>query len=149
MNRRIAIRSGLLAGLGTAAMAAPSEAAAAPLEMAGQDSDPRVAAALQEIESTLRRDAENRNAHWRVVRQVQEQQRTFLKASHRYPEFVEVGPRAWESLIEWHVREQQTLNVTRVADGRYVMSFMFSNVVLRPDLDDNYVSFGFDNERAR
>jgi hypothetical protein len=149
MNRRIAIRSGLLGGLGTAAMASPSEAAAAPPEVAGQDPDPRVAGALQEIVTTLRRDSENRTAHWRVVRQVQEQQRTFLKASHRYPEFVEVGPRAWESLVEWHVREQQTLNVTRVADGRYVMSFMFSNVVLRPDLDDNYVSFGFDNERNR
>ena len=144
MNRRIAIRSGLLAGLGSAALAQPSEAAAAAAE-----SDALVAAALRNIESTLQRQGENRNAHWHIVRRVQEQQRTFLKASHRYPEFIEVGPRAWEALIEWHVREQQALNVTRVADGRYVLSFMFTNVLLRPDLDDNYVSFGFDNERPR
>lgn len=144
MNRRIAIRSGLLAGLGSAALAAPSYAKAG-----GEDGDQQVAAALRQIESTLQRQGDNLNAHWRVVRQVQEQQRTFLKASHRYPEFIEVGPRAWEALIEWHVREQQALNVTRVADGRYVMSFMFTNVLLRPDLDDNYMSFGYDNDRAR
>ncbi len=108
-----------------------------------------MASALHDIDNTLQRQAENRNAHWRVVRQVQEQQRIFLKASHHYPEFIEVGVRVWEALVEWHVREQQTLNVTRVADGRYVMSFMFTTVLLRPDLDDNYVSTAYDNERTR
>ena len=146
MNRRVAIQSGLLGGLGSAAMAARSPAAAAGRD----DGDQQVASALREIESTLQRQAEeNRNAHWRVVRQVQDQQRTFLKAAHRYPEFIEVGPRVWDALIEWHVREQQTLNVTRVADGRYVMAFVFSTLLLRPDLDDNYVSTGYDNDRTR
>ena len=147
MNRRAAIQSGCMAGLGSTALAAPSAAAA----RGGEDADQRaVAAALRDIENTLQRQGEeNRNAHWRVVRLVQDQQRTFLKAAHRYPEFIEVGPRAWEALIEWHVREQQTLNVTRVADGRYVMSFMFTTVLLRPDLDDNYISTGYDNERTR
>ena len=146
MNRRLAIQSGLLAGLGSTALAVPSEAAAG-----GQEGDQQaVASALHDIDRTLQRQAEeNRNAHWRVVRQVQEQQRIFLKASHRYPEFIEVGVRVWEALVEWHVREQQTLNVTRVADGRYVMSFMFTSVLLRPDLDDNYVSTAYDNDRTR
>ena len=92
MNRRIAIQSGLLAGLGSRPLAAPSEAAAG-----AQESDRAVVQALHDIESTLQRQAEEyRNAHWRPVRRVQEQQRTFLKASHRYPEFIEVGARVWE-----------------------------------------------------
>ncbi len=142
MNRRVALRSSLLAGFGMTGVAATSEAAGG-----GGESDPEVVAALRNLNSTVQRQADAQNAHWRVVRQVQEQQRTFLKASHHYPEFVEVGPRAWEGLIEWHVREQVPLNVTRAADGRYTMAFMFSTVLLRPDLDDNYVGFGFDNER--
>ena len=146
MNRRVAIQSGLLGGLGSAALAAPSTAAAAGGDDAGQQ---MVAAALRDIDTTLQRQAENSDAHWRIVRQVREQQRTFLKASHRYPEFIEVGSRAWDALIEWHVREEQTLNVTRVADGRYVMSFMFTTLLLRPDLDDNYISIGYDNDRGR
>ena len=145
MNRRAAIHSGLLAGLGSMALAvAPSQAADA------QEGDQRaVAAALHDIDSTLQQQAESLNAHWQVVRRVQEQQRTFLKSSHHYPEFIEVGARVWEGLIEWHVREEQTLNVTRAADGRYVMSFMFTTLLLCPDLDDNYVSIGFDNGRVR
>ena len=143
MNRRLAIQSGLLVGLGSGALASPTPAAAA------QEDDQVVAAALRDIESTLQRQAESRESHWRAVRQVREQQRTFLKASHHYPEFIEVGSRVWDGLIEWHVRERQALNVTRAADGRYLMPFLFTTVLLRPDLDDNYVSFGFDNERAR
>ena len=143
MDRRAALRSGLL-GLGMTDVATGSMTASG---AAAAESDPQVVAALQSLQSTVQRQADAQNAHWRVVRQVQEQQRTFLKSSHHYPEFVEVGPRAWEGLIEWHVREQVQLNVTRAADGRYTMAFMFSTVLLRPDLDDNYVGFGFDNER--
>jgi len=29
------------------------------------------------------------------------------------------------------------------------MSFLFTTLLLRPDLDDNYVSIGYDNERGR
>jgi len=87
MNRRVAIQSGVLAGLGSTALAvAPSQAADA------QEGDQRaVAAALHDIDSTLQQQAENLNAHWQVVRRVQEQQRTFLKSSHHYPEFIEVA----------------------------------------------------------
>ena len=87
MNRRIALRSGLLFGLLMVGVAA-SEAAG----QSGTEFDPQVAAALRDLQNTVQRQTEAQNAHWRVVRQVQDQQRTFLKASHHYPEFVEVGP---------------------------------------------------------
>ena len=143
MNRRVALRSGLLAFLCLALVAATSQAG----QRSG-DGDAQIVAALQELQATIERQAQSaQDGHWRVVRVVQEQQRTFLKASHHYPEFVEVGVRAWEGLIEWHVREQFPLNVTRGADGRYRMTFMSSTLLLRPDLDDNYVGFPYDGER--
>ena len=142
MNRRIAIRSGLLAGLVAAALAGPFEA------IAGAQ-DAQVVQALKDVESVLRRQEDGRNAHWTQMRRVQEQQRTFLKSWHRYPQFIEIGARVWEGLIEWHVREEQMLNVTRTADGRYVMTFMFTTLLMRPDLEDNYIGPGFDSERAR
>jgi hypothetical protein len=144
MTRRFAFRSALLAGFVAAALVAPFEATAGE-----QGSDAQVVAALKDVESALRRQEEARNAHWGQVRRVQEQQRIFLKAWHRYPQFIEVGARVWEGLIEWHVREQQMLNVTRTADGRYVMTFMFTTLLMRPDLEDNYVGPGLDSERAQ
>src|SRR5687768_73473 len=139
MNRRIAIRSGLLAGLVAVALAGPYEATA-------RAQDAQVVQALKDVESALRRQDDARNAHWGQVRRVQEQQRIFLKSWHRYPQVIEIGLRVWEGLIEWHVREQQELDVTRAADGRYVMTFVFTTLIMRPDLEENYVGPGLDSD---
>jgi hypothetical protein len=37
--------------------------------------------------------------------------------------------------------------MTRLPDGRYAMSFMFTTLVLRPEVDANYVGPAFDNDR--
>lgn len=153
MNRRTAVRTGVLGGLGITAHAARAGAG----DQDGgardrnapdvQDAAERVARELAGIGDALQRQFEAESAHWRTPRLVIEQQRVFLKAAHRYPDFVEVGAAAWAALVEWHVRERQPLDVSRAADGRYTMAFNFSTLLLRPDLDDNYVSAGFDSPR--
>ena len=57
---------------------------------------------------------------------------------------MEVGSDVWESLYDWHVRHQQPMTAARTADGRYVMTVMFTTVILRPDQATNYVGYGFD-----
>lgn len=147
MNRRIAVRTGLLGGLGITALAAPARAGQQDATSRDRAADEQLARELADIGDTLRRQLEAETAYWRAPRQVMEQQRVFLRAAHHYPEFVEVGPAAWAALVEWHVRERQQLAVSRLVDGRYTMVFNFSTVLLRPDLDDNYVSFGYDGDR--
>jgi hypothetical protein len=147
MNRRLAVRTGLMGGLGVTAFAAGATAGEQDSSAQDRARDERLIRELAALGETLQRQFEADTAHWRVPRQVMEQQRVFLKAAHRYPEFVEVGPAVWAALVEWHVRERQPLDVSRAADGRYLMVFNFSTVVLRPDLDDNYVSPGYDGTR--
>jgi hypothetical protein len=55
----------------------------------------------------------------------------------------------WEALYDWHVRYQQPLNVQRTADGRYVMAFMFTTLILRPDQAPDYIGPPFDNSSDR
>jgi hypothetical protein len=148
MNRRVALRTGLLSGLGVTAAGAASSAGAQDGSQSDRAGYERLAREIAALGDTLQRQFEADTAHWRVPRQVMEQQRVFLKAAHRYPEVVEVGPAAWAALVEWHVRERQQLAVSRVADGRYTMAFNFSTILLRPDLDDNYVSPGYDGDRS-
>jgi hypothetical protein len=145
MNRRIALRTGLLSGLGVTAVAAG--ASAATQDASSQTGDERVAREVAALRDAMQRQFETEDAHWRVPRLVMEQQRVFLKAAQRYPEFVEVGAGAWAALVEWHVRERQRLEVARLADGRYTMAFNFSTLLLRPELDDHYVGIGYDGDR--
>ena len=122
MNRRIAVRSGLLAGLVAAALAGPFEATAGA-------QDAQVVQALKDVEGALRRLEADRNAHWGQVRRVQEQQRIFLKAWHRYPQVIEIGLRVWEGLIEWRqsaVNLHLALALARAASSTRP-TFMYSS----------------------
>jgi hypothetical protein len=76
--------------------------------------------------------------------EIRQQQRLFLKASQKFPEFIEIGINVWDRLYDWHVRHQQPLNIGRRDDGRYAMTFMFTTLVLRPEQTDNYVGFAYD-----
>lgn len=78
------------------------------------------------------------------LREIRQQQRMFLKASQKFPDFIEIGIDVWERVYDWHVRHQVAPNIVRRDDGRYTMTFMFTTLVLRPEQTDNYVGFAYD-----
>jgi hypothetical protein len=69
-------------------------------------------------------------------------QRQFLKQSGKFPEQIDVGMDTWDRVIDWHVATLQRLEVTRQADGRYAIRYLTTNIVLKPELPENYVSQG-------
>jgi hypothetical protein len=139
VERRNLMGGGLAAGF--AALVAGGEAEAA------AQSDGGGAAVASAVGSV--RDAINNlyNGSWGRINQVREQQRIWLRANHKYPDFIELGVNVWDGLYDWHVRYQQPINMTRTADGRYLMAFMFTTFILRPDQDPNYVGPPFDGDR--
>ena len=134
MERRDVVGSGLL-GL-TALFGTGSEAAAAQRT----DSE-EVARQIEELREALERRLDPTFTELREIRQ---QQRTFLKAGQKFPDFIEIGIDVWERVYDWHVRHQVAPNIVRRDDGRYTMAFMFTTLILRPELLDNYVGFGYD-----
>jgi hypothetical protein len=75
---------------------------------------------------------------------IRDQQRIFLRANQKFPDFIEVGVGVWESVVDWHIRHQQPLSVSRSAEGRYIMTVAFTTLILRPELSENYVGPGMD-----
>jgi hypothetical protein len=140
VERRNLIGGGFAAGM--AAMVAPGEAAAAQRD----GDDTTVARAVDGVRNAIDNLP---SAGWQRISQIREQQRMWLRANHKYPEFIEIGIGIWEALYDWHVRYQQPISMTRLADGRYVMSFMFTTFILRPDQDVNYVGPAFDGDVRR
>ena len=129
MDRRNLVRGGLVAGM--ASMVTTEEAVA-------QDSG--IINAIDQVRGLLERQLDAGPA----VGLVRAQQRQWLRTTQKFPDFIEIGMGIWESMIDWHVRFQQPLNVSRAADGRYVMAFFFTTLVLRSDVDPNYVGPAFD-----
>lgn len=120
-------------------------AALAPVQQARSSSqdnrdDLAVAKAINDLNTTVQRAVQTSPE----LARIREQQRVFLRANQKYPDFIEVGLGVWEAVVDWHVRHQQPLSVSRSAEGRYIMAVAFTTLILRPELSENYVGPGMD-----
>jgi hypothetical protein len=121
-------------------MATSAEAAPAPA-----DGDDETALAINRFREVYERQlAQVYDARWKGVTKVRQQQRTWLLATRKYPDFLEIGLDVWDNVYDWHVAYQQPLSVQRLADGRYGMAFMFTTLLLRSDLNPEFVGYPFD-----
>jgi len=137
VQRRDLVGGGLVAGL--ASMMAPATEADAAVD------DEQSTTAINRLRETFERQFDQvYSSRWRGVSRVREQQRTWLMSTRKYPDFIEIGIDVWDNIWDWHVVYQQPLSVTRVADGRYAMSFMFTTLLLRSDQKPDFVGYAFD-----
>ena len=136
VDRRSLLNGTLFSGL--AALAPAQQSRSSP-----QDSrdEAAVAKAIDDLNTTIQHTFEISPE----LARIRQQQRIFLKANQKFPDFIEVGVGVWESVVDWHIRHQQPLSVSRGAEGRYIMTVAFTTLILRPELSENYVGIGMDS----
>ena len=78
------------------------------------------------------------------VGQVKDRIELYLKSSGKFPEFCDIGTGVFYDVYDWHVKHQQQITVTRLADQRLMIQFMFTQLVLRWENDSNYIGAPFD-----
>lgn len=146
MERRSLVNGGLFTGLTALFVPSSAEAAAG----GGQEGDQRVANAVVDLRRTLEQQLQQQaTGPWSGVTAIRRQQHEWMKSQQKYPDFLEIGLGVWDSLHDWHVRHQHPMNVTRLADGRYAMAFMFTTLLLRPEMAPEWVGFPFDADSRR
>jgi hypothetical protein len=79
-----------------------------------------------------------------VYNQLRDRQRQFYRLNQRFPECIDVGIRAWESMQEWHIRHLRPLNINRGGDGRWQMDFIMTVLVLKHELPENEIGQPYD-----
>lgn len=137
VRRRELVSGGIVAGLATLTA---SRAEGAPAL-----DDEQAARAITRLGEIFERHFDQvYPGKWRGIARVRHQQRTWMMATRKYPDFLEIGLDVWDNVYDWHVAYQQPLNVTRLADGRYAMAFMFTTLLLRPEQAPDFVGYPFD-----
>jgi hypothetical protein len=140
--RRDLVGGGLVAGF--AALVAPEAEAATPPD------DEESAAAIPRLRVSFERQfVQTQRGRWRGVSRVRQRQRAWMRTSRKYPDFLEIGLDVWDNVYDWHVTFQQPVNMTRLADGRYAMAFLFTTLLLRPDQAVDFVGYPFDADTPR
>jgi hypothetical protein len=137
MERRHLVSGGLLAGL-AGAFGFPAEASATAQRR--DEPDERTAAAIDELRKVVERGQQVSPE----LARIREQQRIFMRANQKFPDYIEIGVGVWEGVYDWHVRHQRPVTITRTSDGRYAMPLTETLLLLRPDQAESFVGFGFD-----
>ena len=68
----------------------------------------------------------------------------FLKVNGKFPDYIEVGTGVFFDVYDWHVRHGQAITVSRLADSRTAIQFMFTQLILRYEQDPAFVGVPFD-----
>jgi hypothetical protein len=135
--RRRDVLTGVL-GAGTASHMATGSRGAG-----DTDDDAETNALLRDILQQMRGGCPSACSEVDLVRSAQ---RTFRRASGKYPDYVEVGIDIWDRVHDWMRQFNQPVDMSRTGDGRYALRFEFTMLLLRHDMPGNYIGTGFDNK---
>jgi hypothetical protein len=142
VRRREVMGGSLLAGL--AALMVPRGAGAMTVEQRDEN-DRAAAAAIDRLrEAVERQGGACELGQCGTIATIRNQQRVFMRANRKYPDYIDAGLEAWEDVYDWHVKNRQEVRASRLPDGRYGVQFMFTMVVLREDQTPGFVGWGYD-----
>ena len=79
-----------------------------------------------------------------TITPIRSKQIDYLKATNKFPDFIDVGVDVWMAVHDWQLRVQQPLVLGRDGNGRYTMTLEFTQLVLRPDTTPNFISPPYD-----
>ncbi|MDP2054928.1 MAG: hypothetical protein Q8L75_14930 [Acidobacteriota bacterium] len=142
ISRREVVTAGVLGTLATGAAPSPAEAVQdGPVIRAGLT---EIRREIEELSGHVQRGLLGSSLDHGRVGQVKGRLETFLKSSGKFPEFCDIGTSVFYDVYEWHVKHQQQINVTRMADQRLMIQFMFTQLILRWENESNYIGMPFD-----
>ncbi|HJU44455.1 MAG TPA: hypothetical protein VJ691_16630, partial [Vicinamibacterales bacterium] len=63
-----------------------------------------------------------------VISRIRDRYTIHMKAAGKFPEFMEIGLGVFYDVYDWHVRYNQQIQITRVAEQRFAIQFMFTQL---------------------
>lgn len=144
ISRREVVTAGVLGSLtGSAATADASQGG-------GQDDAQtravltRIQQELGQMQATLEAGLRGPSLNAGAIGRVRERLTLHLRAAGKFPDFMEVGTNIFYDVYDWHVRHAQQIQITRIADQRFAIQFMFTQLIVRWEQDANYLGTPFD-----
>jgi len=140
MNRRDMLAAGLLGGLAPTGEAAVQDQG----ELILRDGLRNLDTSLDEFKGSVEVGLRGNSMNYGGVATVKNELMRYLKTSGRFPEYLEIGVLIFFDIYDWHVRNQQQIQISRMADQRLTIQFMFTQLVLRWENAENYVGQAYE-----
>lgn len=140
MNRRDMLAAGLLGGFAPAGEGEAQDQTDVILKsgLGGIDNS------IDEFKSTVDSGLRGNSMNFGGVGLVKNELQRYLKQSGKFPEYIDIGVSIFFDVYDWHVRNQQQIQISRLADQRMSIQFMFTQLILRWENAENYISQAYD-----
>src|SRR5262245_60268367 len=137
ISRREVVTAGMLGTLGTAS---PSAIAEIQQDVqAIKEGFKTVEDALRSLRSATDEGLRGNSMNYGGVGSVSDKIKRFARLSGKFPDFCDIGLDIFYDVYDWHVRQQQQINIVRLSDQRIAIQFMFTQLILRWENEPNYV----------
>ena len=147
MNRRDMLAAGVLGTLGTAGSAERADAQPSPTnpgEAILRDGLNKLDTSVDDFRSAVDQGLRGNSMSFGGVAIVKNELQRYLKTSGKFPDYCDIGVAVFFDIYDWHIRHQQQIQITRMADQRMSIQFMFTQLMLRWENNENYVSQAYD-----
>ena len=64
---------------------------------------------------------------------------TWVRTTGKFPEFWDVGISVFLEIYDWHIRQKQEIKISRIAEQRMAIQWMYTQYVLRWENEPNYI----------
>jgi hypothetical protein len=142
ISRREVVTAGVL---GTLATAGPAEAAQAAQEVEVLRAGFKLLEdKFTELKASVDQGLRGNSMNFGNMSRVREVIEKYTKASGKFPEYCDIGLGVFYDVYDWHVRNQQQIQIARIADQRMVIQFMFTQLIVRWESESNFVGVPFE-----
>ena len=137
ISRREVMTAGMLGTLGTAS---PSAIAEIQQDVqAIKEGFKNVEDALKDLRAATDQGLRGNSMNYGHVGSVKDKIARFARLSGKFPDFCDIGIDVFYDVYDWHVRQQQQINIVRMSDQRIAIQFMFTQLLLRWEHEPNYI----------
>lgn len=141
ISRREVVTAGVLGTLGSTATAETVQQADTQTLKEGLA---QVEKSIDEMKATMERCLLGNSMDYGGVGLVKAKLQEYVKVTGRFPEYCDIGLGIFYDVYDWHVRQQQQIQISRIADQRMAIQFMFTQLIVRWENPLTFVGTPFD-----
>ena len=137
ISRREVVTAGVL---GTLATANPSEGAQSSSDVQVlKEGFKSLEDKVGDLKASLEQGLRGNSMNYGHVGAVKDKISRFARLSGKFPDFCDIGIDVFYDVYDWHVRQQQQINIVRMSDQRIAIQFMFTQLLLRWENEPTYI----------
>ena len=99
---------------------------------------------LIQINTTLESTLRGPGVGGGFIGDIRERLTTHWRSAGKFPDFMEVGTSVFYDVYDWHVRHNQQIQIVAIAEQRFAIQFMFTQLIVRWEQAANFIGIPYD-----